>query len=90
MITKTETREIFDRSKIGIGDIIEFGEYVGWTSKPKYRHWAIVSRVDESTVWVHQRDHFENKLETTMGLPVERADDIRIIFRHPLNVKKGR
>lgn len=90
MITKTESREIFDRSKIGVGDIIEFSEYYGLRNKPRYRHWAIVSRVEDTTVWIHQRDYCEDKLESGIGIPIGRADDIRIIFRHPLNVKKGR
>lgn len=86
MITKTETREIFDRSKIGVGDIIEInkdgGGFLG--NKTLYRHWAIVQRVGAEVVWIVSRENADN--EHRYGIDIQQADEIRVIFRHPENV----
>lgn len=86
MITKTETREIFDRSKIGVGDIIEMTKFGGgiFGTKPEYRHWAIVSQVDPEYIYVCARRG--SGIDDEYILSVKRAEDIRVIFRHPANL----
>jgi hypothetical protein len=92
-ITKTETRIVFDRTKIGIGDIVEYDRnvwaYAKWyhVKKTKLvgRVCGIVAKVEPDCLWIYERDEFEPTQIRKFGLPVERADEVVIIRRHPLN-----
>ncbi|MFZ7768176.1 hypothetical protein [Bacillus licheniformis] len=96
MITKTETRTIFDRSKIGEGDIIEFSEYEfrllklppGYYDLPK-KTVGVVKRVSDQHIEVYARslmkDNPENGYVTEMSVGIGRADSIKILYCHPAN-----
>lgn len=95
-ITKMETREIFDRSKIGKGDVIEFSEQesrffrkpLGYYDLPN-KTIGIVKRVSDQWINVYARslrkDNPENGYLTEMTVGIDRADSIKILYRHPAN-----
>lgn len=95
-ITKMETREIFDRSKIGKGDVIEFNEYEfkllrippGYYDLPT-KTVGVVKRVLEDSIEVYARSLRkgipEDEYVTKMTVGVGHADSIKILYRHPAN-----
>lgn len=90
-ITKNST--IFDRDKIGVGDIVEFDEYriklFGKIGELSHKRVGIVTSVEPETIWIKtQDDYYSNKLEG-FGLPIERRDQIKVIYRSYYNAKKG-
>lgn len=89
-ITKTETRTIFDRDKIGIGDIVEFtrGRMRLVGPDKKYRLPGLVVDVRDDALLIKTRTLFDEFSIILTEVNVEHADDIRIIYRHPLNEKK--
>ena len=84
-ITKTQTRTIFDRSKIGVGDVVEFYEYEirMFTKENKYRIAGIVRKVEDTTLLVDvRRAVFDDGSIETYGLPVEMAHEIKVLFKY--------
>ncbi|MFD2704695.1 hypothetical protein [Salibacterium lacus] len=94
--TFTKTSEVFDRSKIGVGDIIEFDDtpFVNpFRRKQKTRRMAaLVTEVEDTTVWIsvgeRNPDSGTVRIQSAFGLPVSRADEITMIYRHPDNVSR--
>lgn len=94
IITKMETREVFDRSKIGEGDVIEFSE-LGFRlfRKPHYyelptKTIGVVKYVLDEDIAVYARSQLPswgNNHVTDIFVPIERADSIKILYRHPAN-----
>lgn len=94
IITKMETKEVFDRSKIGKGDIIEFSE-LGYRLFKKPRNYdlptktvGIVSQVLDEDIAVYARSQsssWDKNYVTEVFVPIERADSIKILYRHPAN-----
>ncbi|MEC0718984.1 hypothetical protein P8882_01685 [Bacillus haynesii] len=95
-ITKMETREVFDRSKVGKGDVVEFSEYEfqllrippGYYDLPN-KTIGIVKKVSDQWIEVYARslrkDNPENCVVTKMTVGIGRADSIKILYRHPAN-----
>jgi len=87
----TKCSEVYDGSKIGVGDIIEFGEWSvnPFAKKPKelYKRVGIVMKVEVDTVWVRSQNTYETHRVEEFGLPVERADEITILYRTHHNRK---
>jgi hypothetical protein len=88
----TKDVHVFDRGKVGVGDIVEFNEYsrplIG-NPKLLYKRVGIVEQVGLETLWVRTQDsHFQNTTEK-FGLPVNRANELRMVYRSVLNVKEG-
>ncbi|WP_098408477.1 hypothetical protein [Bacillus sp. CX-1] len=90
-ITKMETREVFDRSKIGEGDVIEFAElrfYMLRFRELPNKTVGVVKFVYDESIDVYARsqaDNWEKDHVTEVSIPVERADSIKILYRHPAN-----
>lgn len=93
--TKSETREIFDRSKIGIGDIVEINDHKreGFWGKLKItRVPAIVFKVEDDVLILRLKEDPEfdssNKYHLGgFGIGIERQDEIKMIYRSPYNQK---
>jgi hypothetical protein len=87
----TKSSAIFDRSKVGPGDIIEFSQYsdVSLFGKPKllYKRVGIVERVEPETIWIHSQD--PSFVLDCFGIPVDRAEDLRMVYKSYYNVKEG-
>ena len=93
-VTKTETRTVFDRSKIGKGDIIEFTE-LGFRLFRKPQSYKIptktigvVKYVFDDAVNVYARSQSSNSEKdrvTEVSVPIGLADTIQVIHRHPAN-----
>lgn len=84
MITiKIDSVKIFDITKIGVGDIIEYDQSLMATWK-KRRVAGIVTEVKRDYIEICERDCFA-PFESTrkFGFPIERAAEIKIIYRHP-------
>lgn len=89
-----ETREVFDRSKIGKGDIIEFSE-LGYRLFKKPRNYelptktiGVVKYVFDEDIAVYARSqlpNWENNHVTEVSVPIGLADSIKILYRHPAN-----
>ncbi|MCA1184808.1 hypothetical protein [Bacillus licheniformis] len=95
-ITKMETREVFDRSKIGKGDVIEFSEteFQILRLPPGYYYLpnktiGIVKKVSDQSIEVYSRSlkKYDPKsgCVTKMTVGIGRADSIKILYRHPAN-----
>lgn len=95
-ITKMETREVFDRSKIGTGDVIEFSEQEFQILRlpPGYYYLpnktiGIVKKVSDQSIEVYARSLRkgipEDEYVTKMTVGVGHADSIKILYRHPAN-----
>lgn len=95
-ITKMETREIFDRSKIGKGDVIEFSEqeFRLFRKPPGYydlpnKTIGVVKKVSDQSIEVYARSLRkgipEDEYVTKMTVRVGHADSIKILYRHPAN-----
>jgi hypothetical protein len=92
-ITKQISRTIYDNSKIGVGDVIEFNEYTSTVfTKPKVSHRVagVVTSVEELTIWVSARGGMTDHKVGNFGLPVERCEEITVIHRHHFNTKEER
>lgn len=93
-VTKMETRKVFDRSKIGKGDIIEFTE-LGFRLFRKPHSYEIPTKTIGVVKYVHDQDvavyarsqaaNWENNRVTEISVPIGRADSIKILYRHPAN-----
>ncbi|MED4579094.1 hypothetical protein P9480_10060 [Bacillus atrophaeus] len=93
-ITKTETRTVFDRSKIGKGDVIEFTELGFRNSRNPNSHRistktvGVVKYVHDEDVVVYARsqsEKWETNHVTEVSVPIGLADTIQVIHRHPAN-----
>lgn len=95
-VTKMETRKVFDRSKIGKGDIIEFSE-LGFRLFRKPHSYelptktiGVVKYVFDEDIAVYARNqspNWENNHVTEVSVPIGLADSIKILYRHPANEK---
>ena len=85
--TKNETVTIFDGTKIGIGDIVEYDQSNGILLKKK-RVAGIVIKVEEDVLVICEKDWLA-PYDTTreFGLPVDRAAEVKVLHRHPANLK---
>ncbi|ARV43486.1 hypothetical protein BCV50_00050 [Bacillus subtilis] len=93
-ITKTETRKVFDRSKIGKGDVIEFTE-LGFRLFRKPQSYRIATKTVGVVKYVHDEDvvvyarsqseKWETNHVTEVSVPIGLADTIQVIHRHPAN-----
>ena len=89
-ITKNEV--VFDRRKIGVGDVISFPEHeIKIFGKAVISHdrIGIVSRVELDTVWVKTQDDQYNFTLEEFGIPIDRSDEIKLIYRSYYNVGTG-
>jgi hypothetical protein len=95
-ITKMETREVFDRSKIGKGDVIEFSEqeFRLFKKPPGYydlpnKTIGIVKKVSDQFIDVYARSLRKGSTEdgyvTKMTMGIGSADSIKVLYRHPAN-----
>ena len=93
-ITKMETRKVFDRSKIGKGDVIEFTE-LGFRRFRKPQSYRISTKTVGVVKYVYDEDvvvyarsqseKWETNHVTEVSVPIGLADTIQVIHRHPAN-----
>jgi hypothetical protein len=89
MIKIEETRTIFDKNKVYVGDIVEWNEYqfnVLFKEKLRFRNVGLVIKFEPETLWVKALGVFDDNQIGEIGLPVERTD-ITVLKRNPLNEK---
>lgn len=82
----TKFDEVFDRSKIGVGDIVEYQIKGSVFIGPSEDYWiaGVVSEVSPERILIDDKDGVGESV-----IYVENADRVRIIHRAYRNVSKG-
>jgi hypothetical protein len=87
----TKESKVFDRRKIGVGDIIEFNVYsenLFRKNSVKYKVAGIVKSVQAYDIDVKVKDDDYGFLKTYV-LDISEAENIRMLYRAHNNVKGG-
>lgn len=87
----TKNSEVYDRSKVGVGDIVEFDEYgIRLFGNRKFlnKRVGIVTMVEADALWVRTQDNYNTGALEEFGIPVEQAGKVRLVYRSYYNVKK--
>lgn len=94
--TKERKDIVYDRSKIGVGDIIEFNAYTPivlpfMKEKVEFKRAGIVTEVSPEYVVVRTQSQFreDSRRLEDVGIPVERAEELRMIHRAHYNQKEA-
>jgi hypothetical protein len=88
MLTKEETRVIFDKGKIGAGDIVELETYEkdSLFSKEFIKVCGIVRAVYKDELRLSMREPRTCEVWDNFVIGVKHSDRLKVLWKHPENL----